>query len=72
MSTLETIAKDRKYVQRRQWRLSGVFVVNFERISHLSLVFLLLTFNKHKFAGKRTFFSAALWQWPIDLHKYSG
>ena len=30
----------------RHWRHSGVFVVNFEHISHLALVFLLLTLNK--------------------------
>ena len=35
-----------KTTERRQWRLSGVFIVNFEYISHLSLVFLLLTLNK--------------------------
>ena len=29
----------------RQWRRSGVFVVNFEHISHLVLVFMLLTLN---------------------------
>ena len=28
------------------WRCSGVFIVNFEHISHHSLVFLLLSFNK--------------------------
>ena len=28
-----------------QWRRSGVFIVNFEHISHLALVFLLLTLN---------------------------
>ena len=27
------------------WRRSGVFIVNFEHISHLALVFLLFTFN---------------------------
>ena len=32
--------------ERRQWRRSGVFIVNFEHISHLALVFLLLTLNK--------------------------
>ena len=31
--------------ERRQWRRSGVFIVNFEHISHLVLVFLLLTLN---------------------------
>ena len=30
---------------RRQWRRSVVFIVNFEHISHLVLVFLLLTLN---------------------------
>ena len=34
-----------KTAGRRQWRRSGVFVVNFEHISHLALVFLLLTLN---------------------------
>ena len=28
------------------WHCSGVFIVNFEQISHVSLVFLLLTLNK--------------------------
>ena len=37
--------------ERRQWRRSGVFIVNFEPISHLVLVFLLLTFNKYLAAG---------------------
>ena len=32
--------------ERRQWRRSGVFIVNFEHISHLALVFLLLILNK--------------------------
>ena len=30
----------------RKWRRTGVFIVNPEHISHLFLVFLLLTFNK--------------------------
>ena len=29
----------------RHWRRSGVFIVNFEHISHLVLVFLLLTLS---------------------------
>ena len=29
--------------ERRQWRRSGVLILNFEHISHLVLVFLLLT-----------------------------
>ena len=32
--------------ERRHWRRSGVFIVNFEHISHLFLVFLLLTLSK--------------------------
>ena len=35
------------------WRRSGVFIVNFEHVSHLFLVFLLLTFNKKMLAGLR-------------------
>ena len=35
-----------KTPERRQWRRSGVFIVNFEHISHLFLVFLFLTLNK--------------------------
>ena len=35
-----------KTPERRQWRRSRVFIVNFEHISHLALVFLLLTLNK--------------------------
>ena len=34
-----------KTPDRRNWRRSGVFIVNFEHISHFALVFLLLTFN---------------------------
>ena len=34
-----------KTPERRQWR-SGVFIVNFEHISHLVLVFLLLTLSR--------------------------
>ena len=35
-----------KTPERRPWRLSCVFIVNFEHIAHLFLVFLLLTLNK--------------------------
>ena len=35
-----------KIPERRQRRRSGVFIVNFEHISHLFLVFLLFTLNK--------------------------
>ena len=56
--TIETLEQNVKYVQltrktleRRQWRRSGVFLVNFEHISHLALVFLLLTLNMQLPAG---------------------
>ena len=35
-----------KAIERRHWRRSCVFIVNFEHISHLFLVFVLLTLNK--------------------------
>ena len=34
-----------KTPERRQWRRYSVFIVNFDHISHLVLVFLLLTLN---------------------------
>ena len=37
----------------RHWRRSGVFIFNFEQISHLAIVFLLLTLNI--IAGRDTF-----------------
>ena len=36
--TMETL-------ERRHWHHSGIFIVKFEQISHLVLVFLLLTLN---------------------------
>ena len=33
--------------ERRHWRRSGVFIVNFEHISQLSIVFLLLNFYRY-------------------------
>ena len=34
-----------KTPERQHWRGSGVFIVNFEHVSHLVLVFLLLILN---------------------------
>ena len=34
-----------KTPERRHWRRSGVFIVNFEQISHIVLIYLLLTLN---------------------------
>ena len=39
-------AEIEKTPERHQWRLSGVFPVNFEYISHLFLIFLFLTLSK--------------------------
>ena len=44
--TIETLEQSVKYVQGCQWRGSDVFIVNFEHISHLVLVFLLLTLSR--------------------------
>ena len=41
-----------KTPELRQWRRTGVFIVNFEHISHLVLVFLLLMLNP---TGQATF-----------------
>ena len=40
-----------KTLERSDWRHSGVFIVNFEHISHFVLVFLLLALNKLMSAG---------------------
>ena len=42
---MQTEEKDANYVNS-QWRRYGVFIVNFEHISHLFLAFLLLNLNK--------------------------
>ena len=34
-------------LKRRQWRRSGVFIVNFEEISKIAVVFPLLTLKKY-------------------------
>ena len=40
--------------ERRHWRRSGVFIVNFEHISHLVPVFLLLTLNMQLLVGDKS------------------
>ena len=35
-----------KKLERRHWRRSGVFIIYFVHMSHLILVFLLLTLNR--------------------------
>ena len=41
-----------KTPEQRQLRLFGVFIVNFKQISHISLVFPLLTLNNYITNGK--------------------
>ena len=41
----EICSKLTKIPERRHWRQSGIFIINFEHISHLVLVFQLLTLN---------------------------
>ena len=41
----EICSKSTIKIPVRRWRRSGIFIVNFEHISHLVLVFLLLTLN---------------------------
>ena len=40
-----------KTPERRQWRRSGVFIVNFEHTSHLFLVLLLLLWTSECYLG---------------------
>ena len=54
-STIETVHERAKYAkltikrsERDQLRLSGVFIVNFEYISHLALVFLLFSLSMQR------------------------
>ena len=43
----------KKTPERRQWCRSGVFIVNFEHLSYLFLLFLLLTLSSLMPAGKK-------------------
>ena len=47
--------------QWRHWRRSGIFIVNFEHISHLALVFLLLNLNMWFPAGRWSIFSQIIY-----------
>ena len=59
--TIETLEQGVKYAQKlsittpeqRQWRRSGVFIVDFEHVSHLALVLLLLTLNIYMPTGNK-------------------
>ena len=54
----------------RHWRRSGVFVVNFEHISHLFLVFLLLTLKKWMLAWNLVIFQGILQNYLNILLEY--
>ena len=41
-----------KIPEQHQWRRSGIFIVNFEHISHLVPEFLLLTLSRYILAGE--------------------
>ena len=43
-----------KYIRSTPWRRSGIFIVNFGHISHLVLVFLLLTLNMQMLISSAT------------------
>ena len=45
-SKVKALEKGLKYFQSFHWRRSGVFIVNFEHISHLFLVYLLFNLNR--------------------------
>ena len=44
--------------ERRRWRRPGVIIVNFEHISHLFLVFLLLNLSRQMPAGGAAFYQS--------------
>ena len=55
----------RKMLERHHWRRSGVFLVNFEHISQIGLVFPLLTLSKYILAG--THFSLVHFEWAQHI-----
>ena len=54
-----------KTPKRRQWCRSGVFIVSFEHISHLVLVFLLVTLSRQMSTGIE---GIGCSESPIKLH----
>ena len=72
-----------KTPERRQWRRYGVFIVNVEQISHIVLVFPLLTLNKQMLAGwvlllpkfidnsscQLEHFCVIIWEWLVKSFK---
>ena len=58
-----------KVNNRKTNHRSGVFIVNFEHISHLVLVFLLVTLNMQLPVGKKIKFRKDFFE-SIESHKY--
>ena len=59
-----------KTTERRHWRRSGAFIVNFKHISHLFLQFLLLNLNKQMLAwklAKLINFLLMIYYFPYDI-----
>ena len=56
----------------RHWRRSGVFIVNFEHISHLVLMFLLLTLNMQLPTGEIISFSVLFFAQTFVYSKMPG
>ena len=59
-----------KTPERRHWRLCGVFSVNLEHISHLFLLFLLLTLNNSMYFLALLFILHFLLHLSIDRSGY--
>ena len=55
-------------VNHKDINYSGVFIVDFKHISHLFLVFLLLTLTRKMFAGS-SFHCTKIWFWSHLLEK---
>ena len=58
-----------KNTGQHQWLLSAIFVVNFEYISYLFLVFLLLSLNKKILA--RTVFDNSIYLLHVEVFQFS-
>ena len=77
---------NKKDIRRHHWRRSGVFTVNFEHISHIILVFLLLNFKsicgwkvakrrlpeKSQYKSKMEFFSSVSFENRFHQSYFSG
>ena len=60
-----------KKPERYHWRRSDVFIVNFEHIAQLLLLFIWLTLNKKMLAGQRETVQQIVLLFPLlNLNKY--